>query len=86
MTDCTKQHRNWTFFEILPFDQGGTGRHKCAGCAYDKGIDDGYHRKEELSLKFDNLPESQAGTIRHKSTHAAYALGYLIGVIKSYNS
>ena len=62
------------------------GRHKCAGCAYERGIKDGIIRKEKIDLKLSTLPESQAGTVRHKSPHAAYALGYLHGVKQSYNT
>ena len=71
-------------FEYLPEDQGGAGRHRCAGCAYQKGYEDGLHRREQLNLDLDSLPESQAGTVRHKSPHAAYALGYLAGIEDSY--
>lgn len=81
---CKEQHRYDPQFNKLPDDQGGTGRHRCAGCAYEKGYQDGFERKEQLSLNFDSLPESQAGTVRHKSLHAAYAAGYLKGVKDSY--
>ncbi len=83
--NCTKNHRYDSKFSSLPFDQGGTGRHHCPGCAYEKGFADGKVRKLNCDLGLDKLPESQAGTVRHKSTHAAYALGYLDGVIASYN-
>lgn len=36
---CTKQHRYDPQYSNLPDDQGG--RHRCAGCAYEKGYDDG---------------------------------------------
>lgn len=81
---CDKQHRYDNRFRRLPDDQGGAGRHRCAGCAYDRGYADGLERKENLSLDLDTLPESQAGAVRHKSPHAAYALGYLKGVEDSY--
>lgn len=64
--------------------KGGAGRHRCAGCAYEKGYDDGLNRREQIDLDLDSLPESQAGTVRHKSPHAAYAAGYLAGVENSY--
>ena len=83
---CRKNHRYSKTFRILPYDQGGFGRHKCAGCAYERGIKDGLIRKEKIDLKLSTLPESQAGTVRHKSPHAAYALGYLHGVKQSYNT
>jgi len=83
--DCNKKHRYWPNFESLPFDQGGVGRHKCSGCAYENGFKDGLERKESIYIDLDSLPESQAGSVRHKSPHAAYARGYFDGVHKSYN-
>lgn len=77
---CAKSHRYAAQFENLPVDQGGSGRHRCAGCAYDRGFVDGQARKESLEMDLDSLPESQAGSVRHKSLHAAYAKGYLDGV------
>jgi hypothetical protein len=76
--------RYWTVFVALPLDQGGHGRHKCCGCAYDRGFENGRARDETMILELDSLPESQAGTVRHRSPHAAYAKGYLDGVRKSY--
>jgi hypothetical protein len=72
--------------ELLPFDQGGKGRHKCAACAYKAGYQDGLQQKESINLSqlFDSLEDSQAAAQRHKSPHAAYAQGYLDGVIDSY--
>lgn len=81
---CNATHRHSTAFDSLPIDQGGAGRHRCAGCAYDKGYQDGLVRNEKVDLDLDSLPESQAGTVRHKSPHAAYAQGYLDGVSDSY--
>lgn len=81
---CRKEHRYNDLYLRLPEDQGGAGRHRCAGCAYEKGYEDGLQRKENLDLDLDSLPESQAGTVRHKSPHAAYALGYFDGVKDSY--
>ena len=81
---CNKDHRYGSIFRNLPEDQGGAGRHRCAGCAYEKGYKDGLDRKEQLNLDLDSLPESQAGAVRHKSPHAAYALGYLAGIKDSY--
>jgi len=83
-TVCDKDHKYKEMFNNLPFDQGGAGRHKCAGCAYELGYNDGLQRKERIHIDLDNLPESQAGTVRHKSPHAAYAQGYYDGVTKSY--
>jgi hypothetical protein len=81
---CQKPHRDSPEFESLPTDQGGKGRHKCAGCAYDAGLGSGLNLEESVELKLDNLRESQAGTVRHKSPHAAWAKGYLDGVALSY--
>jgi hypothetical protein len=81
---CKKEHRHEEKFNLIPHDQGGVGRHKCAGCAYDLGYNDGLIRKEHIHIDLDNLPLSQAGTVRHKSPHAAYAMGYYDGVVKSY--
>ncbi len=84
MSICDKEHREWPIFESLPHDQGGSGRHRCAGCAYEKGFELGMKRSEAMALALDDLPESQAGVVRHKSPHAAFALGYLHGVHASY--
>lgn len=83
---CQKEHRCDPQHNNLPEDQGGHGRHRCAGCAYERGYQDGLERKEQINLDLDSLPESQAGTVRHKSLHAAYAAGYLAGVEKSYEA
>ena len=84
MSICNKDHRYWDGFKNLPDDQGGFGRHKCAGCAYEAGYEAGLRREEKISINLDELPVSQAGTIRHKSPHAAFAEGYRAGVEKSY--
>jgi hypothetical protein len=84
MKDCDLDHRYSKKFDALPDDQGGAGRHRCAGCAYDRGFEDGRHRREKLNIDLESLPESQAGTVRHKSPHAAYAQGYYDGVKASY--
>ena len=85
-TECQNDHRHWEIFSSLPDDQGRAGRHKCAGCAYEKGFQAGLTRAESLNIDLDNLPNSQAGYVRHKSPHAAYAQGYLDGVRKSYEN
>lgn len=83
-TECEQEHRYEELFRSLPNDQGGAGRHKCAGCAYDRGFQHGLSQNESPQFDFDGLAESQAGAVRHKSPHAAWALGYLDGVQKSY--
>lgn len=82
---CREDHRHEKVFRQLPYDQGGHGRHRCAGCAYDAGFKAGSGRKERVNLDLDSLPRSQAGEVRHKSPHAAWALGYLDGVRASYD-
>jgi hypothetical protein len=82
---CDKNHRHDTKFNSLALDQGGAGRHRCAGCAYEAGYQAGLQRHETLVLDLDQLPKSQAGAVRHKSPHAAYAQGYYDGVTDSYN-
>lgn len=84
MPICNAPHRHLPTFDSLPYDQSGAGRHRCAGCAYDKGFQDGLDRREQVNLDLDSLPESQAGTVRHKSPHAAWAMGYQDGVTASY--
>jgi hypothetical protein len=81
---CNKDHRYLQIYNGLPFDQGGDGRHRCAGCAYERGLEMGVSREETIVMDLDSLPESQAGNVRHKSPHAAFALGYLDGVRQSY--
>ncbi len=72
---CEKEHRYDPQYNDLPVEQGGEGRHRCAGCAYKRGYKDSFERKEQLDLDLYFLPESQAGTVRHKSPYAAYAAG-----------
>lgn len=82
--ECQNEHRYNEIFDNLPLDQGGFGRHKCAGCAYQRGLEAGQERLEKMDIDLESLNESQAGTVRHKSPHSAYALGYLEGIKKSY--
>jgi len=82
---CNQDHRYNIMYNTLPEDQGGSGRHKFAGCAYDAGFQLGLLRQENLSMNLNSLPVSQAGTVRHRSPHTAFAQGYLDGVRESYN-
>lgn len=82
---CQRGHRYNNEFALLPNDQGGDGRHKCAACAYEAGLEAGRRLQTFLDINFDDLDESQAGPVRHKSPHAAFALGYLRGVFEHYN-
>lgn len=84
MAECDKPHRYFQHFASLPHDQGGAGRHGCAGCAYERGFEQGSRRAENIALDLDTLPVSQAGTVRHRSPHAAWAMGYQDGVHHSY--
>lgn len=77
--NCKDEHRYDALFKDLPLDQGSDGRHRCCGCAYDMGYQEGMKRQLELNIDFSVLPYNQAGTGRHKSLHAAFALGYAEG-------
>ncbi len=86
---CKKDHSSiQNKMRLLPYDQGGKGRHKCAACAYEQGYNDGLTLKECINIDnlLDNLEDSQAAAQRHKSPHAAYALGYLDGVTEYYSN
>ena len=78
---CDKEHRYLPSFSNLQDSQDNQhqGRHKCAGCAYVKGLRDalnGYPSNPNLI----NIPDSQAGTVRHKDAMEAYILGYNYGI------
>ncbi|MFT4271381.1 MAG: hypothetical protein QM578_10245 [Pantoea sp.] len=84
MTICYSRHRYNPRFNALPDDQGGEGRHKCCGCAYEQGFQAGLARSNQAWVDLESLPFSQAGTVRHKSPQAAFAEGYRDGVRASY--
>lgn len=84
MSICYNSHRYAPVFAQLPEDQGGEGRHKCCGCAYQQGYRQGLLRSSQAWVNLEALPESQAGTVRHKSPQAAFAQGYRDGVQDSY--
>lgn len=76
---CKKDHRDLEELKSLPYAQDNkSGRHICAGCAYEQGLRDGLDGKAKLET-FDHLPRSQAKAVRHKSAKEAYDLGYEIG-------
>ena len=82
---CKKNHGEANdVMDIISFDQGGAGRHKCAGCAYEQGYKDGYEKRMLIDLNsvLHNLDISQSGIRRHRSAHAAYILGYFHGLNK----
>lgn len=81
--NCKIDHSNRKEILInLAPGQGGYGRHKCAGCAYEKGLEDGRSRKSIINLDriMLNLPISQAGYQRHKDPVEAYIKGYYDGL------
>lgn len=78
---CRKEHRFDSIFESLPESQkfySKEERHKCAGCAYDQGYEDGL-KGVNKGIRLDELNISQAGTVRHKDPITAYNLGYEAG-------
>jgi len=84
--NCEINHKNRTeILEELPKHQLGPGRHKCAGCAYEKGLEDGRNRKMILNITqiLNQLPDSQAKPQRHKDAHIAYIKGYYDGINKT---
>lgn len=87
MSTCKKDHSSISdIMEGLPIEQGGVGRHKCAACAYEKGVFDGYSRTQLIDINtiLEVLPISQAGSQRHKSAHLGYIRGYYDGLMKYY--
>ena len=81
--NCDKDHSLIRDIIVnLPIGQGGLGRHKCAGCAYEKGLEDGRNRKMIININaiLNNLPESQALPQRHKDPHYSYIEGYFDGM------
>lgn len=66
----------------LPISQGSFERHKCASCAYEKGLKNGTKKVLNFDLKkyILDLPESQKGYRRHKSAIEAYTLGFFHGL------
>lgn len=88
MNNCQQTHRYSPLFSSLPEDQANsTGRHRCAGCAYEAGYQAGLSRlgNIDVSTIISQLPYSQAGTVRHKSPFAAFSLGYSAGMNASYS-
>lgn len=82
ITTCKKEHRYDSIFDNLPESQqfySKDERHKCAGCAYEQGYQDGLSGIEE-GIRLDELNKSQAGTVRHKDPLTAYKMGYDEGI------
>tara|TARA_R110001583_G_scaffold195445_1_gene373714 strand:+ start:1669 stop:1938 length:270 start_codon:yes stop_codon:yes gene_type:complete len=76
---CKSSHRYEFKFVNLPKNQSGSGRHKCAACAYKAGYELGLLNWKNMYDGIDQIPESQAGTVRHKCPYKAMELGYLRG-------
>lgn len=83
MKICTKNHHHWSLLDSLPHDKNGSGKFKCAGCAYEKGFKAGENKEESINIELDTLHESQSTSIQYKSPHAAFAQGYFDGVSNS---
>ncbi len=80
---CNKNHSQTDFIiKDLPISQGGVGRHKCAACAYEKGVENGKNHvlNFDLEMYISSLPESQKGYRRHRSPIEAYTLGFFHGL------
>ncbi len=80
---CNKDHLKTDFIiKDLQINQSGFGRHKCASCAYEKGLENG----KNLILNFNlesyilSLDESQKGLRRHKDPLEAYTIGFFHGL------
>ncbi|MFV4756017.1 hypothetical protein ACNJN1_02105 [Citrobacter freundii] len=90
MTICKQSHRYNSLFISLPHDQGGEGRHKCCGCAYDQGYRAGLARTGQFWVDLAALPDSQAGTVRHKALKQrllmAIVTAYVIHTAKLYEN
>lgn len=88
MEICQREHRYDPFFSRLPSDQGDFGRHKCAGCAYERGYQAGLNRLSLLNIEdqVNQVSHSQAGSVRHKSPIVAFAQGYADGLFQYYSS
>lgn len=79
-TTCTAEHRYDEKFKNLPESQetANDKRHKCAGCAYELGFNDGYKGCSKRQ-SLEQIPYSQAGVVRHKDAMCAYEMGYQEG-------
>ena len=82
IASCNKDHsKTDEIVSTLPIDQGGTGRHKCASCAYEEGLKDGgLGIERDLDKVNLTIPYSQKARRRHRSTKEAYKLGLKAGL------
>ena len=79
---CEKDHTiTDKIVKDLPINQGSFGRHKCASCAYEKGVENGKIRLSDFDyIEFiKTLPNSQKGDRRHRDPVLAYILGFSHG-------
>ena len=80
---CNKNHSDTDLIvKDLPISQGSFERHKCASCAYEKGLENGSKKLLNFDLEnfITNLEESQRGYRRHRSAIEAYTLGFFHGL------
>jgi hypothetical protein len=80
---CNKNHNESDLIvKNLPISQGNFERHKCASCAYEKGLLNGTQKLLNFDLEnfITNLEESQRGDRRHRSAIEAYTLGFFHGL------
>lgn len=80
---CEKDHTATDIIvKDLPISQGSFERHKCASCAYEKGLNNGSKKILNFDLEnfISNLEESQKVYRRHRSAIEAYTLGFFHGL------
>ena len=80
---CNRDHKDTDIIvRDLPISQGSFERHKCASCAYEKGLENGKQKTLNFDLKkfISSLEESQKGDRRHRSAIEAYSLGFFHGL------
>jgi len=80
---CEKDHvKTDNVIAMLPTSQGGVARHKCAACAYEKGLENGKNRNVTFDINgfISVLEESQKGVRRHKDPLEAYSIGFFHGL------
>ena len=80
---CNKEHKETDLVvKNLPISQGNFERHKCASCAYEKGLENGKQKllNFDLEVFISKLEESQKGYRRHRSAIEAYTLGFFHGL------
>ena len=79
---CQKRHRFLNEFKQLSDSQDDqkSARHKCAGCAFLKGLQEALSGVQMAASLDAGIPDSQAGTVRHKDAYEAYKQGYQEGM------